>query len=201
MNAVTYKNKLLGCTQELSIERDGYKEMMLKAFDNVSASSSSAPKGMISALMAPNTKVLQDQIIELTKQNADLKQLERFRPQLMELQQRLTASQEELREHEAKKGAEIKALKDLNQELTTALTFAKKNVDISSAEAEETRNFARGLTAKIEEMQANEVSLRAELDAARKEVEELRAKAPDSKKIEELESRISDITGAHFTQP
>jgi len=104
---------------------------------------------VLSNFMKTN-KQLQEHIAQLSRQNHELKLLEKLRPQLMELQHRITVLQDESFQFRTKSIEEIAQLTDRVQELTTQLRSANRNVEAAQEELKEVKSYADTLAARSE---------------------------------------------------
>ncbi|CAE7666693.1 unnamed protein product, partial [Symbiodinium microadriaticum] len=130
-------------------ERANFKEAILQAFQQQTGSGEekTASGGIMSGLMGSNKKYT-DQIASLQRTNAELKHLEKLRPQLLELQQQLADVKQEAVAKEERSTDEIATLTDHNQKLAAALIEYKKLSKRSEEELEQAKALVQQLTDK-----------------------------------------------------
>lgn len=164
-------------TQDLLQQRDQYKELMLQAYGPAGSTleTPTKSKGTLSAVAEVFSARKDKQVVaQLTFENDELKKLERLRPQLMELQQKLSNLQKDADDAEKLRNDEISILTEHNKELAAALKQAHKAAEKSISEKEDGLKLA------------NEWSVKAE--RAEREVRKL------SEELEEFKDRITDMT-------
>eukprot|EP01041_Mallomonas_annulata_P004453 gene4453-8873_t len=157
------------------------------------STSESAMKNMtaLSGFMNSNRQ-LQEHIAQLTRQNHELKQLERLRPHLMELQQRVAVMQEESFKSRVKFVEETSVLTETNQELQLQLKACNRSLDGMAAELADARAYAETMSQRAEELLSREMQLRSELEHEKKTVQDVVARSVDPAKLVELEEQLSE---------
>jgi t-SNARE complex subunit (syntaxin) len=151
----------------------------------------------LSGFLNTNQK-LQDQISQLTRQNYELKQLERLRPQLMELQQRVAVMQEEHFKGRVKFVEETAALTESNQELQLQLKAANRSLEGIMVELADAKAYAENQSQRVKEFIILEQQLRSDLELERKNAQEVASKLIDPCKYHELENMLSEALGKKY---
>ena len=149
---------------------------------------------VLSNFMKTN-KQLQEHIAQLSRQNHELKLLEKLRPQLMELQHRITVLQDESFQFRTKSIEEIAQLTDRVQELTTQLRSANRNVEAAQEELKEVKSYADTLAARSEALKQRELKLEEDIERITKEKLAIEARAIDPEKLKEVENQLAEVIG------
>ena len=157
---------------------------------NSNSKSASVLNGFIST-----NKQLQENIAALTRQNQELKQLERLRPQLLELQSRISSLQDESFRVRSKAAEDIAALTDRNQELTLQLKTAGRALDSIGRELAEAKQFAEASTQRCEQLAERERQLMKEAEHLRRVAREAEERSVDPAKYEEVLNQLAEATG------
>lgn len=180
----------------MELERDNYKDMMLKAFESANAESSKGG-GMISGLMGSNKQTL-EKMAALKRQVAELKPLEKLRPQLMELQHKLDQAQLQAADEIKGKNEEIHTLAEHNHQLADALVGVKADLESVTAECEALKEEVSSNQQRISELEEIERRLNVDLEDARAEIEHLVETSADPEVIEELEQKLEELQSKRF---
>eukprot|EP01041_Mallomonas_annulata_P005095 gene5095-10192_t len=189
--------------EELEAEKDNYKEMMMKALEDASLLSQQGPApgqktpttSGLAGFMNPSSHRLQEQVVDLSRKNAELKSLEKLRPQVMELQQKLFTSQEELKNIQSSLSTENQSLTEQNKQLSATLHSFRQTVDIATMESADAKASVKEYAQRLESLGKEQQSLILDLQASRKELDVMRSNAPDPKIVNELEAKIDELTG------
>mmetsp|Transcript_38389 Transcript_38389/g.39064 ORF Transcript_38389/g.39064 Transcript_38389/m.39064 type:complete len:290 (+) Transcript_38389:410-1279(+) len=203
-------DRLRSRVEELKNERDSYREAMMKVFDEANPTNqntsnnhlitnktnqlSEKTNNALSGFMNSDRQ-LRDQITQLTRQNHELKQLERLRPQLMELQQRVATMQEENFKTRVKFAEDTALLTETNQELQLQLKACHRTIESLNNDLREIKSFADTLNAKVEEGSERERELQLQIEEREREMLEMTAKSVDPAKLAEIEGQLSEAVG------
>jgi chromosome segregation ATPase len=186
----------------LEQQRDQYKDLMLQAYGAPGGSGSSTPsqtptKGAASALSAVtgvfSSGKAKETIAFLTAENTELKKLERLRPQLMELQQRLSAAQKQAEEAEAKRSEDVASMTEHNRDLALALKQAQKSTELANAEREDAIKLASEWSAKASKAERELAQVSAELEELKERLAEVTMGAIDPNIVEGLNEKIAEL--------
>ena len=164
---------------------------MLKAFESANTESSKGG-GMISGLMGSNKQTL-EKMAALKRQVAELKPLEKLRPQLMELQHKLEQAQLQAAEEIKGKNEEIHVLTEHNHQLTDALAGIKADLESVTAECETLKEDISIYQQRVLDLEETERRLNVDLEDARAEIEHLVETSADPEVIEELEQKLEEL--------
>lgn len=165
-----------------------------KAPDSAPATPS---KGVASALSAvqgvfSNPKV-KEQITKLTEENNELKKLERLRPQLMELQQRITVLQREAEENDAKRSEAIETLSDENKELAEALRQSQQSLEAVAADRENSLRIANEWSNKAARAEREITKMSGEIEELKERISEMTMQAVDPLVVDGLQDKIVEL--------
>jgi chromosome segregation ATPase len=181
-------------------QRNQYKELMLQAYGGTGdgiAALQTPTKAAAAALNAVtgvfSTGKAKETIAQLTSENIELKKLERLRPQLMELQQRLAVVQKQADDAEAKLAEESASLSDHNRELAQALKQSQKTAEAANTEKDEALKLAGEWSAKASRVEREVTQLKSELEELRERLAEVTMSTIDPAVIEGLNEKISEL--------
>lgn len=178
-------------------QRDQYKELMLQAYGpggSPDVTTPSKTKGALSAVTGVFSARKEKQTVaQLTAENEELKKLERLRPQLMELQQKLSNLEKDAVDAEKRRAEDTAALEEHNKELAVALKNAQKVAEKSNSEKESGLALANEWSAKADKAEREVRRLNEELDELKDQLTDMTAQSIDPMVVDQLNDKIVEL--------
>lgn len=154
----------------------------------------STPIGALSAVTGVfSSSKTRESVSQLKAEIEELKKLERLRPQLMELQQRIVSMRNDAEENDKKWSEDCSNLREHNQELAAALKQCQKIAEKHNSEKDDALSLANEWSLKAEKAEREVRRLNDELDDFRERMAELSAKVVNPKDIENLNEKILEL--------
>jgi chromosome segregation ATPase len=189
-------------------QRDQYKELMMNAMGGdaptpsksrpiaalsaVTGGFSAIKKQAVARLKAQNTDQ-SEEVARLTAQIEGLKDMERLRPQLMELQQTLATVQQEAEDAARQREEDSAALEEESRELAAALQQAQKLAEKNNSAKEAGLALASEWSARAETAEREVRRQNEELDSIKEQMEEMVAQAIDPTVVDQLNAKITEL--------
>ena len=209
----TYHDSAVSCIyviylQELVHERDGYKDAMMQSYEHVDekvkqalaeAKVQSVPPqesgggGLISGLLGGSNKQTLQELASLKKQLVELKGLEKLRPQILQLQQKLAEAEKSQSEMEKRLTQDNVILSEHNEELIAANSKVNDIKADLEKEVEVSKGLVIELTERVKILEGEGRKLQVELKESRLEVEYVRSTSADPSIVSELEAKIKEL--------
>jgi len=187
--------------EELENERNGYKDAMVKAYEdandmiqkaNAEKSNAGGGGGIMSGFLGSNKQTLQE-LAALKKQMVELKPLEKLRPQILSLQQELAAAEKDKKEMKEKLTEDNVLLTEHNEELMADMERAKLAKETLAKEVEVSKGLVLDLTERVKALEGEGRQLQVDLKEARLEVEYVRSISADPSVVGELEGKVKEL--------
>lgn len=151
-------------------------------------------KGALSAVAGVfSARKEKQSIAQLTAENEELKKLERLRPQLMELQQKVSNMEKEAEDNKKLREEESASILDHNKELATALKQAQKLAEKCTADKEDGLAMANEWSSKAEKAEREVRRLSEEIDDMREQMTDLSAQSIDPLVVDQLNEKIIEL--------
>lgn len=156
--------------------------------------STSMAKGALSSVTGVFSARKEKQTIALLiAENEELKKLERLRPQLMELQQKLNTIQKEKQELEKAHSDESISILEHNKELAIALKESRKLAEKYNAEKDDGLALANEWSSKAEKADKEVRRLNEELEDIKDRMADIRAHCIDPEVINQFNDKIIEL--------
>lgn len=132
-------------------------------------------------------------IAQLTAENEELKKLERLRPQLMELQQKLATLQKEADDAAKQRESDSVSLIEENKELAIALKQAHKQAEKSNADKEDGLALANEWSSRAEKAEREVRRITEELDDVKEQMADMATQSIDPMVVDQLNDKIVEL--------
>jgi exonuclease VII large subunit len=185
-------------------QRDQYKELMINAYGAGEApatptkakapANASTPKSALSAVTGVfSARKERHTVAQLTAENEELKKLERLRPQLMDLQQKLAAAQQEAEAAAQQREEDSSSLVEENRDLAAALQQAQKLGEKSSEERDAGLALASEWSARAETAEREVRRQSEELDDIKEQMADMVGQSIDPMVVDQLNDKIVEL--------
>ena len=159
----------------------------------------STPIGALTAVTGVFSARKEKQTIaQLTAENEELKKLERLRPQLMELQQKVETLQKAATDAEKQHTEEYASILEDNNELATVLKQAQRNAEKSNTDKDDALALANEWSAKAEKAEREVRRLHEEVDDLKEQLAEAASQSIDPIVVDQLNEKIVDLESEFF---
>lgn len=159
-------------------------------------------KGTLSVVADVFSARKEKQIIsQLTSENEELKKLERLRPQLMELQQKLSDAQKSNEDAGKRHVEEMASVLDHNKELETALKQTQKLIEKSNSDKDDGLAMANEWSIKAERSEREVRRLNEEIDELKEQLTDMVAQSIDPMVVDQLNDKIVELESKAVNPP
>jgi chromosome segregation ATPase len=196
-----FKEMINSLLQQLSLQQQSLQQPAAKGKKgSTSAPIDSNPtndSSLLSGLLGSNKKTM-EKIAQLKQENQELRSAEKLRPQLLDLQQQLVATQTKLSEQQSYYEAELEQLSEHNMALSQSITTMKQDYEQKVEELKQQIIIIKQLTERNKYLESESRQLLIDLDEAKYEIEQIRFASVDPLAIDELQKKIEQLEGKTF---